>query len=1052
MRSLAFASILMLSLTVVAQAGSGSIGIGGEPCTGEIYGTVFQSREELADESKPGTTAYRFRIRDGVIAFPSDFLTPAPGPGFDTLEASQIAPLFIDFGTDPGTQPCYEVGNGASAAQLIAIDVDGTVRDLGSAILVKQWQVPELQGRLFVRRVGGGELSLSVEIIDEERCCCEGNLDPCCGSADPCCGNPDPCCGDPNPCCNDPDPCCGVDCDDEDPCTSDSCKDGACSHEPDPCCGTCDDGNECTNDICEDDGSCSYEWICEDDENICTHDYCQEGECHHDPKCDDENECTADSCDPETGACTNKWPCEEPTDPCDERVCINGECQIQPKDCDDENECTTDYCDPATGECVNEWPCEESPDKCIQRSCIEGECVYEPRDCDDGSECTDDWCDPDIGCVNESICDDGNECTEDTCVNGACAYEWFCDDNDPCTDDSCSEGECIYDPKDCDDGDACTIDYCDNGNCEHDEIICDDKNECTDDYCDPDTGECVYVSISEPRPGCDCGESEPGPCNEQDDSGCGDSDCCTQNTCEIENGYPVCVINPISGPQPEACGESDPGPCNEQDDPGCGDSDCCTQNKCYCDQGYAVCMIEPAPAGHYPEACGESDPGPCNECDDPGCGDSNCCTDNECHCDGEGNPYCLIECAPCCEAWVEPNVYGCPGAMDVLIPNSVENIAECDGTFCWSLEKTGGNATVSLPSGGCTEISAGTGVGFPVLVDIDPSSPPGSTATLKFKVTVDGKEKCSATTKLTVVGIEFVTPDGDPVASPDNTGVGQNQYTFSNAATGEFAINFRANVIPNTQAAADAIVGGVTFDVDAVGASTMTWDAANPGGKATLDGMQLVATVTFSGLPANNADFGTKSATVDCHNTEMDQNDIEVFYTGTATNHPGGTATHQNWFHYYQQNEGGANYTYGCMGGRSWSQSGVPGSVEICDEAYSGDEFITTNVAGGQLTATGASATNYYYANFLGVLAHETQHATNQINTGPPNDMDSDRLENRFETGTSQTDPNDACSAAGVFACPPFFDREVYAGGPVEEGGIAGANTSQDWANPGTNY
>jgi hypothetical protein len=33
-----------------------------------------------------------------------------------------------------------------------------------------------------------------------------------------------------------------------------------------------------------------------------------------------------------------------------------------------------------------------------------------------------------------------------------------------------------------------------------------------------------------------------------------------------------------------------------------------------------------------------------------------------------------------------------------------------------------------------------------------------------------------------------------------------------------------------------------------------------------------------------------------------------------------------------------------------------------------------------------------------------------------------------------------------------FPDREVYAGGPVEEAGINSADTTQDWAQPGTNW
>jgi hypothetical protein len=56
---------------------------------------------------------------------------------------------------------------------------------------------------------------------------------------------------------------------------------------------------------------------------------------------------------------------------------------------------------------------------------------------------------------------------------------------------------------------------------------------------------------------------------------------------------------------------------------------------------------------------------------------------------------------------------------------------------------------------------------------------------------------------------------------------------------------------------------------------------------------------------------------------------------------------------------------------------------------------------------------------------------------------------NDFETNTSKTDPDDADSAAGGGIT--FNDDEIYAGGPVEQAGINGADTAKDWANPGTN-
>lgn len=82
------------------------------------------------------------------------------------------------------------------------------------------------------------------------------------------------------------------------------------------------------------------------------------------------------------------------------------------------------------------------------------------------------------------------------------------------------------------------------------------------------------------------------------------------------------------------------------------------------------------------------------------------------------------------------------------------------------------------------------------------------------------------------------------------------------------------------------------------------------------------------------------------------------------------------------------------------------------------------------------------------MLEHERQHANNE--TPGQNDSDGDDLSDAFETNTSQTHPNNAFSAAGGGV--NFSDDEIFAGGPVEEGGINGANAAQDWANPGTNH
>ena len=178
------------------------------------------------------------------------------------------------------------------------------------------------------------------------------------------------------------------------------------------------------------------------------------------------------------------------------------------------------------------------------------------------------------------------------------------------------------------------------------------------------------------------------------------------------------------------------------------------------------------------------------------------------------------------------------------------------------------------------------------------------------------------------------------------------------------------------------------------------------------------------------------------------EKDVKKFYAATGTQNPSGDP---NWFFYYKSNQGGTGYTYTAAGRSSSTSAGGVATVKIGNEAYAGDNYITFDYTnpGGRLKATGASGVNRYYANFIGVLAHETQHATNETTVG---DADGDLLSTAFENATSLTDPANKFSARNVLVGAAFDDGEVYAGGPVEKAGFDGANTSQDWAKPGTNW
>ncbi|HZF47777.1 MAG TPA: hypothetical protein VE093_03955 [Polyangiaceae bacterium] len=204
------------------------------------------------------------------------------------------------------------------------------------------------------------------------------------------------------------------------------------------------------------------------------------------------------------------------------------------------------------------------------------------------------------------------------------------------------------------------------------------------------------------------------------------------------------------------------------------------------------------------------------------------------------------------------------------------------------------------------------------------------------------------------VTITLVTPAGDPVSAPNSTqgADGQNEFTFSAATPGVLTMNLKARVDPSGCAA--SVQERVRFQVTPIGASVMAWDPANPNGRPTVSGDFLLATVTFTGLPAQNADFGAKVVTLTLDGASHRTANCEVFFPKNAQNHPNPEqGTTPNWFFYWMQvmsspghvRYGGAgpgNLLGEARGMTKWSYGAVPDKtlVHIYDLAATRDAAI----------------------------------------------------------------------------------------------------------------
>ncbi len=212
--------------------------------------------------------------------------------------------------------------------------------------------------------------------------------------------------------------------------------------------------------------------------------------------------------------------------------------------------------------------------------------------------------------------------------------------------------------------------------------------------------------------------------------------------------------------------------------------------------------------------------------------------------------------------------------------------------------------------------------------------------------------------------IEMITPAGDPVNAALQSGDGQNEFTYSSASPGVLTMNLKARVTPSC--VANLIKDQCHFTVDPIAGSTLVWDTANPGGKPTVSGDELLATVRFTGLPANNTAFGSKKAAIYFNASKQDEENYEVFFPRDAANHPANSSNVDwpNWMFYWLQTVAplgspAPTFKYGA------STAFSPGTTEITLSA--GDANSYSAPYGTHNPLEGID-------NFAWTVIHESQH------------------------------------------------------------------------------
>ncbi len=325
--------------------------------------------------------------------------------------------------------------------------------------------------------------------------------------------------------------------------------------------------------------------------------------------------------------------------------------------CDDGNICTTDSCD-ANNACLhtaNAVPCPDDGVTCTSDTCSGGTCAHTvvPGTCFIGSVC---WSDgavdaatPCLACLPsqsaESWSVGGGSCFIDgscvatgvtqaggcqICLPKSATASWSevtgaCDDGNPCTpNDTCAAGACVSGSNVCacnqtsdcaakEDGNLCngTL-YCDTSavpyNCKVDPktvVVCDKSadGQCKVTSCAPTTGQCSTSPLSDGK-SCDADGSictvsdscQAGVCTVGSKLGCADSNPCTDDSCDAQNGCVHTANTAACDADGNACtvGDACSGKvCATGSAKTCNDGNACTVDSC--DPSTGNCVFNGAP-------------------------------------------------------------------------------------------------------------------------------------------------------------------------------------------------------------------------------------------------------------------------------------------------------------------------------------------------------------------------------------------------------------------------------------------------------------------------
>lgn len=260
----------------------------------------------------------------------------------------------------------------------------------------------------------------------------------------------------------------------------------------------------------------------------------------------------------------------------------------------------------------------------------------------------------------------------------------------------------------------------------------------------------------------------------------------------------------------------------------------------------------------------------------------------------------------------------------------------------------------------------------------------------------------------------------DPGISSTGAAQNGNEFSFSSATPGILRIVFQIQLLPDTATIRSRFSNRIECFIERIGSTKPEWDHPASGrgdiGYAVYDSSTSLwrATVTFSGLPRSNSDFGVKQTNVEVMKTGSHHNQalcrrevyIEVFFPLTAKNNP--KAKDPNWYYYWTNKQNPIFATLSKFKQVSYvDEDGLAfhekGKLELWRDAVEPcQQFIVAHKQTGALRRTGASsaATSIPMDALAARIEHEYTHYVNwqAINILKLADTDSDRIADSIES------------------------------------------------------